>query len=563
MIGGVVGDQSEATPRDVWLAVPLWALVAIASLPLVVISASLWHHGWTPTGDNAVIALRSFDVFTRASPLVGHINLGGTAGQPAFDPGPLQNWALAIPVRLFPLGIGAVVGATLVNITAVATMIVAADRVAGRGLAVLITAGVLNVIWTAAPVFMEPVWNPYTALLPFGAVLLTAWAVGLGHLKWWPVTILFASYCVQAHLVYGPAVVALALLSPVLGVVLRRRDAQAIRSGPLLSGVAVGAMCWAAPIYQQFRGKPGNFSVLLHALLTTNRPRVGPSLALDRIGKVVVVDHALVGAPRIALDSVDAFRMGGTGLWAGLLLALVVAALVKSTVVGDRTGAVLAATALVGFVGVWWALAGLLHSSIFAMGYLISAVWLPVTLGVLAIGWALVVGDAAPLRGVLQRATRVIGRARRAPSGAAAALFVISVAISALLAPRVLGFNLSHDFSWATAGPVSRAIAAAVAPKLPTDEPVEVSYAGRQADPLLQAGLVYQLRARGRHPTASGLAVQLDPYYAPVPRSLRITVTDRDVRNPPAGERVLADVRVRDSFGEHRHFVVTLGRLGG
>lgn len=126
-------------PRQVTFATVLteptcfgFVLGGIVSLPLLAVLLSLWARGWSPTGDDAVIALRSFDVFTGHGPLLGHVNQA-SADIAVYDPGPLQNWLLAVPVRLFPSGIGAVLGATIVEVAALVAALVAVVRTAGTG----------------------------------------------------------------------------------------------------------------------------------------------------------------------------------------------------------------------------------------------------------------------------------------------------------------------------------------------------------------------------------------------------------------------------------------------
>ena len=168
-----------------------------------------------------MIAWRSLGVLSRHPPLVGEYSQVGNA-QTAHYPGPMEYWAIAIPLRIFANGFGAVVGTLAVAAFSVIVAIVAVARSFGRLAATIVAVGSLLGIWSAAVAISNPVWNPTAPLVPFAAVLLLAWVVANGSLWWWPVMIALASYCVQAHLIYGPTVMLVCLLAPIAGVGLRR-----------------------------------------------------------------------------------------------------------------------------------------------------------------------------------------------------------------------------------------------------------------------------------------------------------------------------------------------------
>src|SRR5882762_6888932 len=79
----------------------LTALRAVAHLgawlPFILGPARLIQHGWRPVGDEAAIALRSWNSLTAHGPMVGQATRLAHGG---FDPGPLEYWLLAIPVHI-------------------------------------------------------------------------------------------------------------------------------------------------------------------------------------------------------------------------------------------------------------------------------------------------------------------------------------------------------------------------------------------------------------------------------------------------------------------------------
>ena len=70
-----------------------------AWLPFVTGTVRLVRDGWFPLGDNAAIALRSWNSLTAHGPLVGQAT---RLAHGVFDPGPLEYWLLAIPVHISP-----------------------------------------------------------------------------------------------------------------------------------------------------------------------------------------------------------------------------------------------------------------------------------------------------------------------------------------------------------------------------------------------------------------------------------------------------------------------------
>ena len=146
-LSGPAADRPTATSTDdratrgTALPPPLCSvtdlvLALAAAAPLLAVLTGLWSWGWSPSGDDALIVLRSFDVLSRHGPLVGQVNLA-TGGQPVFDPGPLQNWVLAIPSRLFP-DIGPAMGALVFDAGRVVAAVLAVAWSVGRSAALVV-----------------------------------------------------------------------------------------------------------------------------------------------------------------------------------------------------------------------------------------------------------------------------------------------------------------------------------------------------------------------------------------------------------------------------------------
>ncbi len=215
---------------------------------------------WRPVGDGAAIAVRSWEVLTAHGPLVGQAT---RLADGAFDPGPLQYWLQAVPVHLDPR-YGVLWGAALCCMIAC----LARGRggmVGGRRAGGLVAAGSIVGILAWQPVIaLQPFWNPWFGAMFFLAALAAGWAVLSGRRRWWVVLVVTGSVASQAHLMYALASAALILLALAVTVVdcLRAKAGYRWATAGLLAGVA----CWTAPVIQEFTGRPGNLTLLLHGV---------------------------------------------------------------------------------------------------------------------------------------------------------------------------------------------------------------------------------------------------------------------------------------------------------
>ena len=137
-----------------------------AALPVIFSVINAVAVGWTPLGDDAAIALRSYDVLTDRSPLVGLPSTGptGVVEEQAYHLGPLLFWLLALPAHFAdPSTLVVTVG--LVNVASVMGIVALAHRRGGL-LLMLAVAVAVPVMLTSLPTeAFSDVWNPAAALL--------------------------------------------------------------------------------------------------------------------------------------------------------------------------------------------------------------------------------------------------------------------------------------------------------------------------------------------------------------------------------------------------------------
>jgi hypothetical protein len=244
--------------------------------PMAVVLA----HGWIPSGDDAAIAIRSYQTFTLHPPLIGLVSTIGTGtGRYVSDPGPLLFWLLAVPVRIDPLH-GPLWGAAILSGIALSVAIEALWW-ARQWLACAVVAfAVADYLCFAPPVVENIVWNAYFPIPFFIAAIALAWVVASGSFGWWPVLVFAGSVAAQSQLIFALPAVGMVLAAPLVALLLQCRPAT-VRW--LVVGLVVAVGCWLAPLLQTF-GSHSNLSAL--AKSGQGLPRMGLGWGLRVVGTV-------------------------------------------------------------------------------------------------------------------------------------------------------------------------------------------------------------------------------------------------------------------------------------
>ena len=511
-----------------------WALGAAAcALPLVAILVGLARGGWRPTGDEAVIAWRSWDVLAgQHGALVGQFTTGGSfsTGQPVYDPGPLLFWLLALPTHLAP-GIGPVVGMTVISVLSLACACAAAVSVAGSWAGTVVAAGILLLEWTlAGQLAGAPVWNPYAGLIPLASMLVVAWAVAAGRLAWLGVLVFLASFCIQDHLMYAPTAGLVVLAAPVVGLLVNRAR-RPIPWRALAGGVAVAALSWAGPLWQQLHDQPGNLGLLWRVAKDGSTSTLGWGFAFRQLARGVAPTGPVWLQPPHRRTVADLAVPGGLTLLAS---SLVVLALVAIGIAGWRAAradvAALAVTALVANVGVAYFIAhtpaGQLSFTLLYTENLLEPVglftWFALGYGIFAaFRWRQ--GRAGPAH---DRPGEVPGPRGRRPAGkfwlvsffALAGMSLASISLSIWLVVVAPSYELRNGARQGQLAAASRvaALAPAAHPRdgrLTIEVPIRPGM-GALEDVSYQMAIAYRLRTQGWAPTlGEGICQQIQRFY--------------------------------------------------
>lgn len=257
------------------------ALTALLALPLVVALLAFREPTWTPVLDLAQTELRVRDVGTSHTPLVGLPGRILHEGAQGSHPGPLSFYALAPVYRLVGASPFALQAATVVvHVVAIVVALVIARRRGGLPLLLGVAAGIAVLVNAFGVTTLTEPWNPYLPLLWWLVVLLAVWSVVCGDVVLLPVAVAAASFCAQTHVPYFALSVGVGVL--VAGaLVLQLRRAEPAHRPRLLrwtgASVALGLVLWLPPLVDQWRHRPGNFSILLHYF--TEPPPAGEATA--------------------------------------------------------------------------------------------------------------------------------------------------------------------------------------------------------------------------------------------------------------------------------------------
>jgi hypothetical protein len=459
-----------------------------AWLPFVVGPARLIRGGWRPVGDEAAIALRSWNSLTAQGPMVGQAT---RLAHGVFDPGPLEYWLLAIPVHLDTTH-GVLWGAALCCLVACSVAVEAAWSVLGVAGGLCASGLIVGLVLWIPGIAVTPSWNPWFGAVFFIAALATAWAVMSGHRGWWPALVITASIAAQVHLMFTVPSGVLAILALIVGLA----DSIRGRRGYwwVLAGLIAGAACWSAPLIQQYTSPDGNLGLLLRSSGATTGPRTGGAFSLKALSAAMQPVPIWWKHPTASYELIS-HRSAGFAV--AVLVLMAVAAVMAVRPLHCRPLGALAVVSLVISLGSLVTYSGIpvRYGSLNTLSYLIVMLF---PIGVLS--W-LVVGSWAVLTGRLVfrhlPTTRLAGRAVPGAGLLAGLAATALVAVGAILALSLQG-HIVREVTSDPAMASTRAASRQIVRKLP-GQPIALSVHDVNAAALgrLTLGLTWALTPDG------------------------------------------------------------------
>jgi hypothetical protein len=515
-----------------------------AAVPILVSTVEVVAAGWVPYSDDAVVAVRAFDVFTTHPPLLGQWSSGysGVVGTPTYGLGPLLFWLLAVPAHApwpgsFEIAIG------LLNVASVMGAVGLAHR-RGGGPLMFAVAIAIPVMCASLPAEVySDIWNPSAALLPFTLLIFLAWSLACGEFRLLPLTVLVGSFVSQCHLGYAVPVLG-AIVVGLVGLAISRASASSQARAPNLSvtadkkgsvrrwglaAILVGLVCFSAPLLEQAIHRPGNLVLLVRAA-TADEPTVGLEAGWRAVVHTIGIVPWWLRDPQVPIERIADLSVGPSVVaTASAVLALV--AVIAITLVGWMRHRIDVASA--GALGLTLCFSLVLvtastpKETFPTVGYTIrwaspAGMWLW-----LALGWS--IATLSPVRSSLAR--------RRQTVAALASVGVVAVVAGLVAAGGELR-DEPHD--------EMRTINDRVVAELRSEEGVRVdASSGREASFMalgFHAGLVYALRREGHE-----VSVPMGPEVFGGAYDVDAGVYERTVRvdvDRPAPERGRLIVRL-------------------
>lgn len=331
-----------------WVAA---AVLLLLALPFVVSLVRLDLMNWTISGDDALLGLRSLDVFSGDAPLIGQPSTSETAGGGirTYHPGPIEMYLFA-PLVVVLGGWGMAVGGAVVNLLAVLTVAWVVLRRSGPGLALVAVAVLALIVRSVGLNFLADPVSSNMWGLPIVAVAVCCWAVADGDHRLLALTAVWASWAAQQHLAAVVPVVALvgsALVALAAGRLIGRIHQRPAPSGALrwlALAAALALVLWSPVIAQQLTGDPGNLTAVIDFAGAEGRTTLGFPKALHITVRAfwpvpVVLNHDLVGN--------DLITDPGSLATAATLMIVVIAATIALLPAAHRQARLLLATGLV------------------------------------------------------------------------------------------------------------------------------------------------------------------------------------------------------------------------
>jgi hypothetical protein len=523
-----------------------WLVLAcglLAAIPIFVAAGHAISIRWVPLSDLGYTAVKSFDVFSGRSPLVGQWSSGASAAANhlTYSPGPLLFWVLAAPTRWMGPSAPAV-AAGVVNVACVIGAVALAHRRGGAPLA-LATALAVPVMLRSLPgeTYSDP-WNSSAPLMPLVLLFFVAWSVACGEYRLLPLAVLVGSFAAQSHLTFVTPVVLLLMTAVVALAINRPRGEPDLRRW-VLAGVGVAVVCWSFPLIDQAVHRPGNLVLLVRAA-TTDQATLGWHTGWHAMAHTIGVVPWWLGQPKSGFTWITDLG-NGTGALRTITTLLVLGALLGVAAIGWRRRRPEVWT--VGLLGLALSVAVAIDVSSTPKTEVATVVYTlrwtsPAGMCVwLGLGWALVALAPKPARvPVVLRPAALVG---------VVALAAIAVAVAVAADPV--------DQPYRQMRAIDKQVTAALPPGTATRVDAADLFAAA-----FQSGLVYWLRHEGRDVVAPSMLKPLGPDYAKghYDQVVRVQVQDAANAQRPPG-RLLAKLPYEQPYTASPHKVVTASLL--
>ena len=279
-------------------------LLALALVLAPVFAVAHFLPDWSPTSDNAFIALRALDVGTSRTPMTGQPSFSayyaGNEEVHVDHLGALEFYALAPFVRALGVSAGMLTFAAAVSGAAALLSTWVVFRLLGPRAAVAAAVVVALVLYTrGAGALVNPLSSVFSGFPLFCAAVLV-WALLSGDDRLLPLTAGVVSFGIQMHLAVG-LVTSVLVVAALVGMAAHwwssglRDDPEVRRRAVRLSlaTAAVSVVLWLPVIAQQLFGEYPNLSALVEFGTDTDRASQGSAVAVRQLAHVLALPPLL------------------------------------------------------------------------------------------------------------------------------------------------------------------------------------------------------------------------------------------------------------------------------
>lgn len=255
--------------------------VGLASLPILIAAVRNGLNGWFPFADAGITAVRTTDVFSAHPPLVGlpASTSVGSAELYSYLGAPI-NYVLAIPVRLFGISWGIVLGMGALNTAWFVTAMWLMRRRLGYRLATVCCVLGASLLWgVGSQMLIDPTpvqLGVTTSLL----LLASAWSVADGDAFGLIPLGIVANFLLLDHLKFV-VVVPMVCIGALIGwadklVAFRREHRDTwpehirLHRKFLVGALLVSFVLWIPTLVQQFFTSDGNISLVVNGLTASD-----------------------------------------------------------------------------------------------------------------------------------------------------------------------------------------------------------------------------------------------------------------------------------------------------
>ena len=224
-----------------------------AVVPAVVMVVRAAAEGWVPLFDAAYFTVRARDVGTAHNPLVGAWSMGSReVGTWLNNLGPLQLDALAAFTKVDPYW-GTAAGVAATNVAAIVGVWSVSRRLLGPVGVVGAMAATVVLELNEGSLMLIEARQQLALVLPMWCTLWLAAATWMGRRWALPWLALAASFVLQTHFTYAYQTMIVAGAATIAFVVHHRANLASVVRTTLVT-VAVAAICWAQPVWDQSFG---------------------------------------------------------------------------------------------------------------------------------------------------------------------------------------------------------------------------------------------------------------------------------------------------------------------